>query len=149
LRIMVDTASLRLTEVTLGIIPGAGGTQRLPRLIGKSRAKEYILCAKPMPAKDAHDMGLVHRLLPATGFGNGDYHAELIKQAEAWGKEIAQSAPLALAAAKSAIDQGFDRDLESGLALETKSYLGLINTSDRTEGLLAFAEKRKPVYSGK
>jgi enoyl-CoA hydratase/carnithine racemase len=149
LRMMVDNASLRLTEVTLGIIPGAGGTQRLPRLIGKSRAKEYILCAKPIPAQEAFDCGLAHRLVAASGMGEGDFHQELMNQARTWANEISTSAPLALAQAKQAIDNGFDRDLQAGLALETKSYLSLVNTADRKEGLVAFAEKRKPVYSGK
>lgn len=140
LRMMVETASLRLTEVKLGIIPGAGGTQRLPRLIGKSKAKELILTGSPISAKDAHCFGLVHRVI-----SQGE---ELIKQAEEWAKEIAHNAPLALKQAKYAIDNGFDRDLESGLAIETKAYLQLLNTKDRLEGLKAFAEKRPPQYTG-
>lgn len=147
LRVMSEDAVLRLTEVRLGIIPGAGGTQRLSRLIGKSRAKEMILTARAMDAKEAHSLGLVHKIVEKAG-EQGDEHEELRKQAAAWAHEIAKAAPLALRSAKYAIDNGFDRDLSAGLALETKAYLQLINTKDRLEGLAAFAEKRDPVYVG-
>lgn len=148
LRMIVEEASLRLTEVKLGIIPGAGGTQRLPRLIGKSRAKELILTARPVKAREAHDIGLVHRVVPAQTAGDGDFHQQLSAEARTWAREIASGAPLALKAAKFAIDNGFDRDLLAGLSIETKAYLTLINTRDRLEGLAAFAEKREPVYKG-
>jgi enoyl-CoA hydratase/carnithine racemase len=145
---IVEEASMRLTEVKLGIIPGAGGTQRLPRLIGKSRAKELILTARPLAAREALDIGLVHRLVPAQTAGAGQFHGQLMAEARTWAREIASGAPLALRAAKHAVDHGFDRDLQAGLALETKAYLTLINTRDRLEGLAAFAEKREPVYKG-
>ena len=148
LRLMTEEAVLRLTEVKLGIIPGAGGTQRLTRLIGKSRAKEIILTARPIGAREACDIGLVHKLVTAHTNPNDEYHNELINQARLWAREIATGAPLALKSAKFAIDQGSDRDLAAGLALETKAYLQLINTKDRLEGLVAFAEKREPVYTG-
>jgi len=147
LRIMSEDAVLRLTEVRLAIIPGAGGTQRLSRLIGKSRAKEMILTARPMPATEALSIGLVHKIVPAAPKEQSE-HEELRKQALAWAKEIACAGPLALRAAKYAIDNGFDRDLSAGLAIETKSYITLLNTKDRLEGLAAFAEKRDPVYLG-
>lgn len=147
LRVMTEEAVLRLTEVKLGIIPGAGGTQRLSRLIGKSRAKEIILTARPVTAKEAFDIGLVHRIAPATGSTDGE-HTELLNTARLWAREIATAAPLALRSAKYAIDHGVDRDLAAGLALETKAYLQLLNTKDRLEGLAAFAEKREPVYIG-
>lgn len=148
LRMMVEEASLRLTEVKLGIIPGAGGTQRLPRLIGKSRAKELILTARPVGAREALEFGLIHRMVPAGTAGDTPLHQELMREARSWAKEIATAAPLSLRQAKWAIDNGYDRDLESGLALETKAYLQLLNTKDRLEGLAAFAEKREPVYCG-
>jgi len=148
LRMIVEEASMRLTEVKLGIIPGAGGTQRLPRLIGKSRAKELILTARPVAAREAHDIGLVHRVIPARTAGDGEFHQQLMAEARTWASEIASGAPLALRAAKKAIDNGFDRDLQAGLSIETKAYLTLINTRDRLEGLAAFAEKREPVYKG-
>lgn len=147
LRIMVEEASLRLTEVKLGIIPGAGGTQRLPRLIGKSKAKEMILTASPLTAKQGHDIGLIHRVV-AEKSANDQFHEPLMDAVRAWSEEIATAAPLALRQAKIAIDGGFDRDLEAGLALETRAYLQLVNTKDRLEGLSAFAEKRQPVYRG-
>lgn len=149
LRIMADNATLRLTEVKLGIIPGAGGTQRLSRLIGKSRAKELILTARALTAREAYDIGLAHRIVPTQAHGSGEFHQELIAEARTWAREIATAAPLALQQAKYAIDRGFDRDLLAGLAIETKAYLELINTQDRLEGLAAFAEKRPPKYHGK
>jgi enoyl-CoA hydratase/carnithine racemase len=147
LRIMAEESVLRLTEVRLGIIPGAGGTQRLTRLIGKSRAKEIILTARPVGAREAQEIGLVHKLVTSVQPGEPE-HSELFNQVRLWAREIAQAAPLALKSAKFAIDQGYDRDLAAGLALETKAYLQLLNTKDRLEGLAAFAEKRDPVYIG-
>lgn len=150
LRVMVESAQLRLTEVKLGIIPGAGGTQRLPRLIGKSKAKELILTSAPVTAQLGLHLGLIHRVVPTEAGSElvGDYHQALINTVSEWASEIATAAPLSLRQAKIAIDQGYDRDLESGLALETKAYLELLNTKDRLEGLAAFAEKRSPVYRG-
>lgn len=148
LRIMMESALLRLTEVKLGIIPGAGGTQRLPRLIGKSRAKEMILTAKAVNASEGKEIGLIHRVVPAN---SQDQEASLTAfqaAARQWALEVASAAPLSLRQAKKAIDSGFDRDLEAGLAIETKCYLQLLNTKDRLEGLRAFAEKRDPVYRG-
>ncbi len=158
LRVMVDTAQMRLTEVKLGIIPGAGGTQRLPRLIGKSRAKELILTAAPVTAENGMAIGLIHRVVELEeGYMNssagkavseGGYLEPLMAQVRTWAAEIATAAPLSLRQAKIAIDQGYDRDLEAGLALETRAYLELVNTKDRLEGLSAFAEKRSPVFLG-
>ncbi|MBI4533662.1 MAG: enoyl-CoA hydratase/isomerase family protein, partial [Candidatus Melainabacteria bacterium] len=145
LRVMVEEATLRLTEVKLGIIPGAGGTQRLSRLIGKSKAKELILTARALTAREAYDIGLAHRIVPSQTQAGTEFYQELIAEARTWAREIATAAPLALKQAKYAIDRGFDRDLLAGLAIETKAYLELINTQDRLEGLTAFAEKRPPV----
>lgn len=148
LRVMVEEATLRLTEVKLGIIPGAGGTQRLSRLIGKSKAKEMILTASPLTAKQGHDLGLIHRVVSESHNGPEEFHAPLMEAVRTWAKEICTAAPLSLRAAKQAIDEGYERDLDAGLALETKAYLQLVNTKDRLEGLAAFAEKRQPVYRG-
>lgn len=147
LRVMSEDAVMRLTEVKLGIIPGAGGTQRLSRLIGKSRAKEIILTARPVGAKEAMEIGLVHKIAKPAQPDDPE-HAEVLNTARLWAREIAKAAPLALKSAKFAIDHGVDRDLAAGLALETKAYLQLLNTKDRLEGLAAFAEKREPVYIG-
>lgn len=158
LRVMVANAQLRLTEVRLGIIPGAGGTQRLPRLVGKGKAKELILMAKPVTADYGAQIGLVNRVvsLPENYQGSkeaeevaaGGFMKELMEAIVEMAGEIALAAPLSLKQAKMAIDEGYDRDLISGLALETRAYLELINTKDRLEGLAAFQEKRPPVYKG-
>ncbi len=158
LRVMVSTAELRMTEVRLGIIPGAGGTQRLPRLIGKSRAKELILTAAPVSAQLGHQIGLIHKVFELDhGYAGseegklvleGAYLQPLIEEVRRWAVEIAKAAPLSLKQAKIAIDDGYDRDIKAGLAIETRAYLQLINTKDRLEGLAAFAEKRLPVYTG-
>lgn len=158
LRVMVDSAQLRLTEVRLGIIPGAGGTQRLPRLIGKSKAKELILTAAPVSAALGETLGLIHKVVKIDGAyleseagkkaAQGGYLEPLLGSVRDWAAEIAQAAPLSLRQAKFAIDNGYDRDIEAGLAIETKAYLELLNTKDRLEGLAAFAEKRQPVYKG-
>jgi enoyl-CoA hydratase/carnithine racemase len=148
LRVMVESASLRLTEVKLGIIPGAGGTQRLPRLIGISRAKELILTAAPLTASRGMEIGLIHRVVKDSSPEGSEFHEPLLNEVRSWAKEISTAAPLSLKQAKIAIDQGYDRDIEAGLALETKAYLQLLNSKDRLEGLAAFAEKRTPVYRG-
>jgi enoyl-CoA hydratase/carnithine racemase len=148
LRVALDSISMRLTEVKLGIIPGAGGTQRLSRLIGKSKAKEMILTARAFTAQEALNVGLVHKVVANSEANDASFHPELSKQVFEWAREIAQAAPLALKQAKWAIDNGYDRDLQSGLALETKAYLQLLTTKDRLEGLKAFAEKRQPTYLG-
>jgi methylglutaconyl-CoA hydratase len=158
LRVMVESAQLRLTEVRLGIIPGAGGTQRLPRLIGKSKAKELILTAAPVSAALGENLGLIHKVVKLEeGYLDseegkkataGGYLKPLLDFVRDWAGEITQAAPLSLRQAKFAIDNGYDRDIEAGLAIETKAYLELLNTKDRLEGLAAFAEKRQPVYKG-
>lgn len=147
LRIMTPEASLRLTEVKLGIIPGAGGTQRLSRLIGKSLAKELILTACPLSAARAQQIGLVHRLVQGEA-GSGPDHQGLLLETQSWASEIASAAPLSLRQAKYAIDAGFDSPLATGLEIETEAYLKLLHSRDRLEGLAAFAEKRPPIYKG-
>jgi enoyl-CoA hydratase/carnithine racemase len=148
LRLIVKDAVLRMTEVRLGIIPGAGGTQRLPRLIGKTRAKEMILAATPITAQQAYQYGLVNRIIEQEAKPDAAFHQALMDEVRVWAKEISAAAPLSLKQAKKAIDSGYERDLEAGLALETKAYLELLNTKDRLEGLAAFAEKRQPRYVG-
>lgn len=139
LRVMSEQAQMGLTETALGIIPGAGGTQRLPRLVGKGIAKELIFSARRVLPQEALEIGLVNRVVPAD---------QLMASAHALAELIAANAPLALAQAKFAIDCGLEVDLASGLMLESNAYQVLIPTKDRHEGLLAFKEKRKPVYRG-
>lgn len=139
LRVMSESAQMGLTETSLGIIPGAGGTQRLPRLIGKGKAKELIFTARRVHAEEALAIGLVNRTTPPD---------QVMASALALAEEMAANAPLALAQAKFAIDYGMEADLATGLAVESSAYQVLIPTRDRLEGLEAFREKRKPVYRG-
>ncbi len=136
LRVIAATAELGLTEVKLGIIPGAGGTQRLPRLVGKGVAKELILTGRRVPAAEAVTLGLANRV-------------GTIDDALSLAKTICENAPIALAAAKHAIDEGEHLELNAALLLEQEKYALTLGTEDRLEGLKAFAEKRPPVYRGR
>ncbi|CAM5786872.1 MULTISPECIES: enoyl-CoA hydratase-related protein [Brevibacillus] len=139
LRVMSETAQMGLTETSLGIIPGAGGTQRLPRLVGKGVAKELIFTARRVAAGEALAIGLVNKVAASD---------QVMTAALSLAREIAENAPIALAQAKYAIDYGLETDLATGLAMESNAYQVLIPTRDRQEGLDAFKEKRKPVYRG-
>jgi methylglutaconyl-CoA hydratase len=139
LRIAAPHAQLGLTETSLAIIPGAGGTQRLPRLIGKARAKELILTARRIDAAEAERIGLVNRIATAGG---------LLESGLELARAIAANGPVAVRAAKRAVDRGSDLPLEQGLEIEAQCYDLTLNTRDRLEALAAFSEKRKPVYVG-
>lgn len=139
IRVAADHAKFGLTETSLGIIPGAGGTQRLPRLIGKGRAKELIFTARRIEANEAEKYGLVEYVVPFN---------QLMDKAYEIAGQIVANGPIAVAQAKYAIDKGFDVDLNTGLAIETNAYEITIPTKDRLEGLKAFKEKRKPRYTG-
>ncbi|CAH8770913.1 enoyl-CoA hydratase [Paenibacillus dendritiformis] len=139
IRIASETATFALTETSLGIIPGAGGTQRLPRLIGKGRAKELIFTARKIDAKEAWDMGLVEVVAPPES---------LLDKALEIAGQIVRNAPIAVAEAKFAIDKGCDADLSTGLAIEQNAYEVTIPTKDRLEGLQAFKDKRPPIFKG-
>jgi methylglutaconyl-CoA hydratase len=140
IRIAAEGAAMGLVEARLGIIPGAGGTQRLSRIIGVARAKELILTGRRIDAEIARDLGLLARVVPA---------ADLEAAAADLVDEIAACAPLALAQAKAAIDGGIALSLPGGLALEKRCYEVVLGSADRDEGLRAFAEKRRPVFQGK
>lgn len=140
LRITVPGARLGLTETSLAIIPGAGGTQRLPRLIGISKAKELIFTARQVPALEALQLGLVNEVVP---------REELMIRTLAIAELIAANGPIAVRQAKLAINGGMNVDLASGLSLETAAYEGCIPTEDRLEALKAFQEKRQPIFQGK
>ncbi len=140
LRVAAADAQFGLTETTLAIIPGAGGTQRLPRLIGTSRAKDLVLTGRKLGADEAERIGLVNRVAP---------RAELAAVATALAQQIAGNGPVAVRAAKAAIDQGTEVEIERGLAIEAECYARVIPTSDRLEALAAFAEKRAPRYQGR
>ncbi len=141
LRVAAPHAVLGLPETTLGIIPGAGGTQRLPRIVGEARAKEMILLARRLTADEALAWGLVNRVTAAG--------KSVVDDAVEWVRPIAEGAPIAQGAALEAIDRSFDTTLELGLELERVSYDRTIVSEDRREALAAFAEKRKPVFQGR
>ncbi|MCY9545909.1 enoyl-CoA hydratase [Lysinibacillus xylanilyticus] len=140
LRLAATHAKLGLTETSLGIIPGAGGTQRLPRLIGIGKAKELIYTARRLNAEEARSYGIVEYV--------HEGH-EVLEQAQQLALEMAKNAPLSLVQAKIAMNQGIEVDLATGLKIESLAYNALIPTEDRLEGLLAFQEKRTPQYLGK
>jgi enoyl-CoA hydratase len=136
----VPAARFALTEVTLGIMPGAGGTQLLPRAVGERRAKEIILTGRPFGAEEALAWGLVNRLVEREA---------LIDAALAAASQIAENAPLAVRQAKKAIHAGLQLDLKSGLLFEIEAYNRLVPTEDRREGIRAFNDKRKPRFAGR
>ncbi len=139
LRIAAEAAELGQPEVTLGIIPAAGGTQRLPRLVGRARAKELIFTGRRIDAQTAERIGLLNAVAPA---------GELPARARALAAAIARNAPLAVRGAKQAVNLGLEAGLQAGLALETHIQFGLYGSRDWAEGLAAFNEKRPPVWRG-
>jgi enoyl-CoA hydratase/carnithine racemase len=140
IRIASENATFGLTEVSWGIIPGAGGTQRLPRLISPARSLEMILCAERIDAQEALKIGLISRVVPLK-----DVMPEAIKTAE----RICQNAPLAVRAAKEAICRGLDLPLSEGLRLEQFLAEPVRQSKDAKEGPRAFSEKRTPVFNGR
>lgn len=135
-----STASFALREAALGIIPGCGGTQNLARAVGERRAKELILTAQPFSAQQAREWGMVNEVCAP---------AELMPRTMAAARVICANAPLSVAQAKKAIHFGLQSDLKTGLVLEVEAYAKLIPTEDRREGMLAFNQKRPPVFRGK
>lgn len=127
-------------EINLGVLPGAGGTQRLARLVGMHRAKELNLLGEMIDAQEAHRMGLVNRVVPADG---------LMAEARALAERLLTKAPLTLRLIKEAMNEGYDLDLPKGLALEAKAWAVAFSTEDKGEGVAAFLEKRKPSFRGK
>ncbi len=140
LRIAARHATLALPETSLGIIPGAGGTQRLPRIVGEARAKEMILLGRRLSADEALAWGLINRVVE---------EPELLNETLAWIEPIARGAPIAQASALEAIDRSRDTPLDIGLELEKVSYDKVLVSEDRREALSAFAEKRKPNFRGR
>jgi enoyl-CoA hydratase/carnithine racemase len=138
--VAAEDAVFGLTEVSLGIIPGGGGTQNLPRMIGRNLAKELIFTARRIQASEAHRLGLVNRVVP---------RAELLTTATAIAQEILKNSPFAVRQAKWAIDQGVDLPFEAGLQREHEAYMRAIASQDRGEGIAAFNEKRPPHFTGR
>ncbi|MBM7659856.1 enoyl-CoA hydratase/carnithine racemase [Bacillus mesophilus] len=139
-RIAAQDSVMGLTETGLAIIPGAGGTQRLPRIIGESKALELILTAKRMNAELALQYGLLLKVVDSE---------RLIEEAVSFANEMTKNGPIAIQQAKYAIKQGMNVDLQTGLQLERKAYEITIPTEDRIEALEAFSEKRKPDFKGR
>ncbi|RLB33166.1 MAG: hypothetical protein DRH11_09645 [Deltaproteobacteria bacterium] len=140
LRIAAESAKLGLPEVKLGIIPGTGGTQRLPRLIGKGRAAELILTGEPITAREAFEIGLVNKVVP---------DEKLISAVEELAKRIMRNAPIAVEMAKDALEIGKDLPLEHAVQYSQKNCITCFATEDMKEGMAAFLEKRKANFKGK
>ena len=140
IRIGSTNAKLGLTEVRRGMIPGAGGTQRLPRVVGKAKALEMVLTGRVIEADEALKIGLLSRVVEPEA---------LIPTAEALAREILEGAPLALQFVKEAVNRGMEMSLEDGIKLEVDLSTMLRTTEDGSEGPRAFAEKRKPVWKGR
>ena len=140
IRIASTNASMGLTETHFAIIPGAGGTQRLPRLIGRGKAKELIFTGRKVGAEEALQIGLVNKI---------EEKNDLLDECRKMADTICEASPIAIEQAKYAIDHGLDTDLHTGLSIESHAYWITIPTADRLEGLAAFREKRKPEYKGK
>lgn len=139
LRIAAPQARFGQPEINLGLIPGWGGTQRLPRLIGRGAAMPLLLTGDPIDAATALRLGLVARVV------DGDFAAGVAEYAEM----LAGKAPLAVAATKRAVYEGLDKPLDEGLAAEQRAFAGLFATEDAREGITAFLEKRRPVWKGR
>lgn len=137
IRLADPAATMGLTEVKWGIIPGGGGTQRLPRLVGKGRAKELILTGKVIDAQEAYRIGFINQISKP---------GKVLEDALEMAEMICENAPIAVAQAKSVINRGMEMDINNALQIETNAYEIVIPTKDRVEGLKAFLEKRKPNY---
>jgi enoyl-CoA hydratase len=140
IRIAAENATFGFPEVGLGILPGMGGTQRLPRLIGPALAKELIFTGRHIGAEEAREMGLVNRVVP---------EGEALDVARQIAGEIAANGPLAVRHAKAAANRSTDVDLVSGLEYEADQFALLFATEDAREGMGAFVEKRKPQFRGR
>jgi len=135
-----ETARFGQPEVTLGVIPGGGGTQRLARAVGKALAMEMILNNRTLSASEALQFGLVNRIVPVERF---------LEESLSLAAEIASRAPLAVVAAKEAVSHAFESPLSAGLAEERRLFYALFDSDDQKEGMLAFIEKRKPQWRGR
>jgi enoyl-CoA hydratase/3-hydroxyacyl-CoA dehydrogenase len=140
IRIAAESARLGQPEINLGIIPGFGGTQRLPRLVGRGMAKLMIYSGEHITAQEAYRIGLVDKVVPLS---------LLHEEARLLARNLATKPPIALAMAKAAINDGVEVDLERGCAIEAANFGLLFSTEDRLEGTSAFLQKRKPEFKGK
>lgn len=138
-RVATKRSNLGLPETSLGVIPGYGGTQRLARLIGPGKAKQMIFSAEPLDAEEAYRVGLIEEL------ADGD----VMETAEAWANKILKRGPVAVRAAKQAVNEGLETTLAEGLKIEAKHFGTAADSEDKNEGVAAFFEKRKPNFQGK
>ncbi|XP_076242989.1 methylglutaconyl-CoA hydratase, mitochondrial [Calliopsis andreniformis] len=143
IRVASSEAKMGLVETKLAIIPGAGGTQRLPRLVGPAKAKELIYTARILDGEDAKEIGLVNQVVPQNKDGDAAYQAAL-----SIAREILPNGPIGVKVAKVAISKGIEVPITDGLEIEKQCYSKTIDTKDRIEGLAAFVTKRVPVYQG-
>ncbi|GBP30763.1 Enoyl-CoA hydratase domain-containing protein 2, mitochondrial [Eumeta japonica] len=142
-RVAAESARLGLVETSRGLLPGAGGTQRLPRLVHPNIAKELIFTSRIIDGKKAKELGVVNHVVPQ----NNSKDAAFLKAIEL-AREILQNAPIALRCAKQAINEGIQLSIKDGYEVEQRCYEANVPTKDRQEGMLSFIEKRKPVYKG-
>jgi len=140
IRVAADTAIMGVPEINLGIIPGYGGTQRLPRIVGVGMAKKLVLTGEHINAQEAYRIGLVDMIVPK---------AELDEAVAKLCKRIASKSPIALAMGKEAINMGMQADLRTGLSIEARCFCMCFGSEDRVEGMNAFLEKRKPEFKGR
>jgi enoyl-CoA hydratase len=140
LRIVSETAAFGVPEINIGAVPGAGGTQRLPRLLGVCKAKELLYTGERLTAREACQLGLVNKVVPVD---------ELMDEAKKMAEKLAGKPPLALKMAKQLVNTGMDTDLKSALYMEAHALAYLFLTKDKEEGMKAFLEKRKPTFTGK
>ncbi|CAN8002069.1 unnamed protein product [Ixodes hexagonus] len=143
LRVASNSAKMGLVETTLAIIPGAGGTQRLPRIVGRAKAKELIYTGRVLDGEQAEDIGLVNHVVTQNKDGDAAFQRAL-----ALAEEIRPQGPIALRMAKLAINKGMDVGVANGLDYERSYYVQVTQSKDRVEGLTAFKEKRRPKYIG-
>ncbi|KYN10075.1 PREDICTED: methylglutaconyl-CoA hydratase, mitochondrial [Trachymyrmex cornetzi] len=143
IRVASSEAKMGLVETKLAIIPGAGGTQRLPRIIGAAKAKELIYTARILDGEQALQIGLVNEVVPQNKVGDAAYQMAL-----SIAREILPNGPIGVRLAKVAISKGMEVSQEDGMEIEEQCYSKLVNTKDRIEGLAAFAAKRVPIYQG-
>jgi enoyl-CoA hydratase len=139
-RIASDTSSFGLGEIKIGVMPAGGGTARLPRLIGPAAAKKFLYFGDRINGREAFDIGLVDKVAPPDG---------LMAEARNWASALAQRPPLSLRMIKCCVNTGMQMDLRGAIDYEAKCAAILIKTEDRHEGIMAFVEKRKPVFKGK
>lgn len=139
-RLAAESAQFGQPEIRVGLIPGAGGTQRLPRLIGMTKAKELIMLGEFINAEEALRLGLVNKVVPVE---------KLLDEAKEWARKLAKRPPFGLTLAKQVMNLGMDRDLPAALALERQAFAMLFATEDQKEGVRAFVEKRRPDFKGR